>query len=137
MVSDAKSVASDVGETVAAIEGLRAIILGEDGEVEDRGPLARPGDAPVHQRRRDARSLGGFGDIELVKFDRGVGRLALGKLEIDGTHLDIAEQRARRVADERSEEHTSELQSLMRNSYAVFCLKKKNLYQANTRNITQ
>src|SRR3546814_7330585 len=30
----------------------------------------------------------------------------------------------------RSEEHTSELQSLMRNSYAVFCLKKK-------KNITQ
>src|SRR3546814_2366278 len=28
-------------------------------------------------------------------------------------------------ADPRSEEHTSELQSLMRNSYAVFCLKKK------------
>src|SRR3546814_8773902 len=27
---------------------------------------------------------------------------------------------------ERSEEHTSELQSLMRISYAVFCLKKKN-----------
>src|SRR3546814_10913793 len=26
----------------------------------------------------------------------------------------------------RSEEHTSELQSLMRNSYAVFCLQKKN-----------
>src|SRR3546814_5706596 len=29
----------------------------------------------------------------------------------------------------RSEEHTSELQSLMRISYAVFCLKKKTLYQ--------
>src|SRR3546814_8954174 len=28
--------------------------------------------------------------------------------------------------DRRSEEHTSELQSLMRISYAVFCLKKKN-----------
>src|SRR3546814_9738032 len=27
---------------------------------------------------------------------------------------------------DRSEEHTSELQSLMRNSYAVFCLNKKN-----------
>src|SRR3546814_8505337 len=27
--------------------------------------------------------------------------------------------------EERSEEHTSELQSLMRNQYAVFCLKKK------------
>src|SRR3546814_8948417 len=30
------------------------------------------------------------------------------------------------VAKTRSEEHTSELQSLMRISYAVFCLKKKN-----------
>src|SRR3546814_6536402 len=29
------------------------------------------------------------------------------------------------LADDRSEEHTSELQSLMRISYAVFCLKKK------------
>src|SRR3546814_6572554 len=29
------------------------------------------------------------------------------------------------LAQERSEEHTSELQSLMRNSYAVFCLKTK------------
>src|SRR3546814_17176628 len=31
----------------------------------------------------------------------------------------------RTVAADRSEEHTSELQSLMRISYAVFCLKKK------------
>src|SRR3546814_1369192 len=30
------------------------------------------------------------------------------------------------LQDVRSEEHTSELQSLMRISYAVFCLKKKN-----------
>src|SRR3546814_10688742 len=33
----------------------------------------------------------------------------------------------RPARDPRSEEHTSELQSLMRNSYAVFCLKKKNI----------
>src|SRR3546814_8472751 len=33
----------------------------------------------------------------------------------------------------KSEEHTSELQSLMRNSYAVFCLKKKN--NTKTKNI--
>src|SRR3546814_6738169 len=32
----------------------------------------------------------------------------------------------RMAPDTRSEEHTSELQSLMRISYAVFCLKKKN-----------
>src|SRR3546814_6365412 len=36
-----------------------------------------------------------------------------------------ADQLARRRAVLRSEEHTSELQSLMRISYAVFCLKKK------------
>src|SRR3546814_5811209 len=34
-------------------------------------------------------------------------------------------QRERRAGRQRSEEHTSELQSLMRISYAVFCLKKK------------
>src|SRR3546814_3656470 len=33
----------------------------------------------------------------------------------------------------RSEEHTSELQSLMRISYAVFCLKKKNRQTTNTK----
>src|SRR3546814_6106404 len=33
--------------------------------------------------------------------------------------------RSDRGANQRSEEHTSELQSLMRTSYAVFCLKKK------------
>src|SRR3546814_10209810 len=31
----------------------------------------------------------------------------------------------------RSEEHTSELQSLMRNSYAVFCLKKKTQHRSD------
>src|SRR3546814_4222406 len=34
----------------------------------------------------------------------------------------------------RSEEHTSELQSLMRISYAVFCLKKQNTSQTHTHN---
>src|SRR3546814_3138918 len=34
----------------------------------------------------------------------------------------------------RSEEHTSELQSLMRISYAVFCLKKKNAHNKKTNN---
>src|SRR3546814_3958151 len=38
---------------------------------------------------------------------------------------------------QRSEEHTSELQSLMRNSYAVFCLKKKNTYETTTTYKTQ
>src|SRR3546814_2172882 len=44
----------------------------------------------------------------------------------------------RRSTDPRSEEHTSELQSLMRSSYAVFCLKKKNynIIQDNSNHIT-
>src|SRR3546814_4908653 len=37
----------------------------------------------------------------------------------------------------RSEEHTSELQSLMRISYAVFCLNKKNLDTIDNKNTTQ
>src|SRR3546814_10830888 len=42
----------------------------------------------------------------------------------------------RHQADDRSEEHTSELQSLMRISYAVFCLKKKKI-QHTTENTTK
>src|SRR3546814_5496497 len=37
--------------------------------------------------------------------------------------------------DYRSEEHTSELQSLMRISYAVFCLKKKTTQDSNVYNV--
>src|SRR3546814_5238298 len=40
--------------------------------------------------------------------------------------LKAAELAERDHREARSEEHTSELQSLMRISYAVFCLKKKN-----------
>src|SRR3546814_10864063 len=40
-------------------------------------------------------------------------------------------------APPRSEEHTSELQSLMRISYAVFCLKKKNTVKSNTETRTR
>src|SRR3546814_4728913 len=44
--------------------------------------------------------------------------------DVDRGEPDRLQQTAER--DPRSEEHTSELQSLMRISYAVFCLKKKN-----------
>src|SRR3546814_5562035 len=44
--------------------------------------------------------------------------------EIDTMHGAV-QAKLLRVIEERSEEHTSELQSLMRISYAVFCLKKK------------
>src|SRR3546814_1170053 len=47
----------------------------------------------------------------------------------------VAQAAADRLEQIRSEEHTSELQSLMRNSYAVFCLTKKHTH--NERNTTQ
>src|SRR3546814_10028787 len=50
---------------------------------------------------------------------------------LDRTHLD---RRLRQMSEQlalRSEEHTSELQSLLRISYAVFCLKKKQKNQMN------
>src|SRR3546814_1334840 len=43
----------------------------------------------------------------------------------DRAALDILSRPASTAGTGRSEEHTSELQSLMRISYAVFCLKKK------------
>src|SRR3546814_9477372 len=43
----------------------------------------------------------------------------------EGRGLGNVGDRKRGLPDERSEEHTSELQSLMRISYAVFCLNKK------------
>src|SRR3546814_6988419 len=42
-----------------------------------------------------------------------------------GRFIEIGRSADRFVLRDRSEEHTSELQSLMRISYAVFCLKKK------------
>src|SRR3546814_7451400 len=46
-------------------------------------------------------------------------------------------QRCRPAPSFRSEEHTSELQSLMRISYAVFCLKKKKKRIKNKKHIRQ
>src|SRR3546814_7826232 len=98
--------------------------------VEGRvGRMARVDDdaEPVH-----------FGDplpaerTEAVPF-RLVGR-AVGELVVQPVHrarephatlVEFLEQRQIEPERVRSEEHTSELQSLMRISYAVFCLKKK------------
>src|SRR3546814_7896052 len=74
-----------------------------------------------------AELLGGLIGLQLDQLER---RIVIALEEgfgapIGGDRLD-GEGRARLPVDHRSEEHTSELQSLMRISYAVFCLKKKN-----------
>src|SRR3546814_5711419 len=50
--------------------------------------------------------------------------IAIGRFTYHGKQFPLYRQCCRWLLA-RSEEHTSELQSLMRNSYAVFCLKKK------------
>src|SRR3546814_9802339 len=55
----------------------------------------------------------------------GVGRAFAGRPVLTDVNLTIAPGEFVALLGRRSEEHTSELQSLMRNSYAVFCLKKK------------
>src|SRR3546814_1289735 len=71
---------------------------------------------------------------------RGADRPSGGRAALDGRpcHRRVApvDRQARAAIDaQRSEEHTSELQSLMRISYAVFCLKKKNTKIHNHKNI--
>src|SRR3546814_4059067 len=56
-------------------------------------------------------------DIATVKAGVDISKLAAVLAAVENGHVPDSE---------RSEEHTSELQSLMRISYAVFCLKKKN-----------
>src|SRR3546814_13331311 len=68
----------------------------------------------------------GVGDGELSDIER------VGKCRI----LDPG-RGPQRSLEVRSEEHTSELQSLMRISYAVFCLKKKTKLKRSTRSETE
>src|SRR3546814_10609018 len=102
-------------------------------DVRNHGVEARPADINAS-----------IWDNSLERDDRGRFALRLGFRQIDGFRQDWADTLAlereahgrfdsvealARCANLRSEEHTSELQSLMRISYAVFCLKKKNTKQ--------
>src|SRR3546814_4160325 len=51
----------------------------------------------------------------------------------EGSGIEIELRDPAELLSFRSEEHTSELQSLMRISYAVFCLKKKHVNNTNTK----
>src|SRR3546814_7147071 len=127
-----------------------------DGEAE-RGPGGRAGEGEARRFRwrvilREIEHLGlGIGEQSLAVHGDGVARPQ--EAEIAGIgrrarHLGqgyglegLGDRRHRsarplrvRAGARRSEEHTSELQSLMRISYAVFCLKKKKQYTTrNTR----
>src|SRR3546814_4468040 len=61
-------------------------------------------------------------DLPVVEPEAAIDR---GDLRFDGAFVGKEKTGLATLDDGRSEEHTSELQSLMRISYAVFCLKKK------------
>src|SRR3546814_9252455 len=69
---------------------------------------------------------------EPFAFEQCFGHLA--RIETERARRQVADIRKERLfrIDRRSEEHTSELQSLMRISYAVFCLKKKTTNHSST-----
>src|SRR3546814_5813709 len=87
----------------------------------------RLGDQALRVVGRQARHVG---PPPLVQRHQGVGGEAV-EFRLVGTLIQgaregpVAEILQKQEAGLRSEEHTSELQSLMRISYAVFCLKKK------------
>src|SRR3546814_5088041 len=98
--------------------------------------LLQPVDRPIDRVTLDpVDALPGEIDIQFLERALGLlptARLIFLRIAIDKFRAEhrVFEPRERlplgRQVRLRSEEHTSELKSLMRNSYAVFCLKKKN-----------
>src|SRR3546814_8606117 len=114
----------DVEEVIAELPGVREVaVTGVDDAILGQvvaAFLVRDGDVPnetavkAHCRQR----LAGYKIPKQVAFVAELPRTASGKVR-------------RAALTQRSEEHTSELQSLIRSSYAGFCLKKKTHIQRN------
>src|SRR3546814_5574387 len=125
-----------MGETIVALEEVHAFARSPPHTEGARGGIAeadlegvgagrdvvggigmafgRAGDADGHMRHV-------FGTVH-AREDDSTGAIGLEAAIVEAKRLRYP---ARRIIGFRSEEHTSELQSLMRISYAVFCLKKK------------
>src|SRR3546814_1029114 len=87
--------------------------------------VAHPTDSRLLERSREhvVKTAGECGLKLRQNYNREAPRLA----------IQIGRYAHARQFKRRSEEHTSELQSLMRSSYAVFCLKKKKKKQINNK----
>src|SRR3546814_3083312 len=91
------------------------MILAAPGHL-DQAEAVQHADIAADRRAVELGEMAQFGETD---------RLAPGNRAHQRILRDVDAKRRQR----RSEEHTSELQSLMRISYAVFCLKKKNALQ--------
>src|SRR3546814_5492537 len=85
-----------------------------DGDDADEAQPRKPPDVPDEREAAQRRQPGQ--DHARARAARHVDRLIAAQRALIAVLLHVRP---------RSEEHTSELQSLMRTSYAVFCLKKK------------
>src|SRR3546814_9995747 len=90
------------------------------------GPGRRHFGSRTHLRHGDVPPMAaGLGRNERIGVDDEDGGPSV-RLRLDERAFELGDRRNLSGDRSRSEEHTSELQSLMRISYAVFCLKKKN-----------
>src|SRR3546814_8804696 len=88
-------------------------------KVETLGGSFQRGDRVFHQKFGYGKITSVEGERLIIRFDHS------GEKKVIASFVVPADQAG------RSEEHTSELQSLMRISYAVFCLKQKNKQKYN------
>src|SRR3546814_8107605 len=96
-------------------------------DVECIGDISPDVDAQGQWQRADKRSTIASYQFppQETKLREGAAVLHAPSLQKVGTILSLDSEAGTAEIKRRSEEHTSELQSLMRISYAVFCLKKK------------
>src|SRR3546814_9679490 len=98
-------------------EEIVHVPLGDDFRARFGNPYAVVHRADLHMALLDAAQKTGLVDIRTNH--------RIERYEQDGGSVTVFCHGHAPVTGSRSEEHTSELQSLMRISYAVFCLKKK------------
>src|SRR3546814_2358513 len=121
---------TNLDEVVRIIRGspspvaAREALLAREWPVAEIAPFIRLVEAIEHEVEGETYKLS---DLQVrAILDLRLHRLtALGRDEIGNELQGLANNIAEYLAILRSEEHTSALQSLMRISYAVFCLKKK------------
>src|SRR3546814_10176200 len=111
-----------IAAAVVVAAGTALLVAGDSDE------------AAAHKAKHSAAQLNAFNEVFMEQVRMG-DRLFHGdaeaqeqlgvKLSTTGMACAMCHPMAADTHPQRSEEHTSELQSLMRNSYAVFCLKKK------------
>src|SRR3546814_6585069 len=104
----------------AIVEGLAGVEADRTGQAA----LDQVGGRILVDLDRSQQFGGDVGEVQRLPAD--ARRKGVAAVEFGADEVEAADDDARSL-DRRSEEHTSELQSLMRISYAVFCLKKKNI----------